>query len=195
MGSILLFTRAFGRSLRPLLLLLMTAGLMSAFNPYILRYDVGFQLSFVAVAGLVYLAPVFDGWFPVPKHFIEARSMATATLAATIATLPLILYTFGNLAIYALPANMLILPVIPYAMAAGAFAGVLGMVSPGMALIGGIPAWALAWWQLHVISWFADLPFARMTISFPIIGLVVGYLLIALFLFRYAYHRENRTLT
>jgi cell division protease FtsH len=69
---------------------------MVLFNPYILRYDIGFQLSFLATLGLMYLQPILEKKIIkgkikkyVPKVFTEAFC---ATTAAQIFVLPILLF-------------------------------------------------------------------------------------------------------
>ena len=69
--------------------LLLTAGLMVAVNPWILRYDVGFQLSFLATVGLIYISPLFESRGTGFLHSI--KEVVIATFSATIVTLPLVL--------------------------------------------------------------------------------------------------------
>jgi len=57
-----------------------------------------------------------------------AREALTATLAAQILALPLILYQFGNLSIIAPLANVVLLPVVPAAMLFGAICLAGGLV-------------------------------------------------------------------
>lgn len=104
MGSVFLFGQYIGRPSRAAPSLVLAAVVMILFNPYILFYDVGFQLSVLATAGMIFLA---------------GEGAIKTTLAAIIATLPLILYQFGRLSIVALPVNIFILWIIPYVMLGG----------------------------------------------------------------------------
>lgn len=178
MGSLVLVAQAFGSRLKPLPLIIGAAALMAAYNPYVLRYDVGFQLSFAAVAGLIYLTPVMELWIPVRALGRNFAGMLHATLAAQIATLPLILYHFGTLSVYALPANVVILPLIPYAMALGAVAGIGAFVAPVVGPVLGYPALAVSGAQLAAIRSFAVLPGASVSIPLSWATAVVCYALL-----------------
>lgn len=100
-------------------LILLSATVMVAINPYILRFDVGFQLSFLAFLGLVYFSPVLAN-FSQKKIFRSwprfIKSALTETLAAQMFVLPLILSTFGLVSIIAPLTNILILSIIPAVM-------------------------------------------------------------------------------
>lgn len=193
MGSLVLVAQAWGRNVNAMTLILVAAAGMVFVNPYLLRFDVGFQLSFVAVVGLIYLSPWFERAWRAPKMWRGAWQLATATGAANVATLPLILFHFGTLPIYSLPANLLILPVVPYAMAWGAGAGLVSLIVPAISGVVGIPAWALATWQLNVVELFARLPGAAVDLSMSFFAAVAAYgLLVVMYVF-YGDRRSDDT--
>ena len=70
MGVLVLLAKQTGRSSQIFNTLVFTAAIMSLQNPWVLIFDAGFQLSFIATVGLVYLAPMIMPWFSrVPKIF------------------------------------------------------------------------------------------------------------------------------
>lgn len=89
-------------------------------------FNIGFQLSVVATLGLIYLQPTFSNiskkLFGKSLSFLEDTLFPT--LSCTLTTLPITIYTFKTLSIWAVIANCLILPVIETTM----FLGVLGIV-------------------------------------------------------------------
>ncbi len=85
-------------------------------------FDLGFQLSFLATLGIICLQPLFS--FPKTLFF----DILTTTLAAQIATFPLLIAVFGTFGIYSLAVNMLILWTIPLVMTLGAAAAAIGIV-------------------------------------------------------------------
>jgi len=111
-------------------------------NPKVLVFDLGFELSFAATLGLIYLSPILQRWFtPLEKEPFEIRQVAKstpkiilalkeiliATLSAQIAVLPLLVINFGQLSLIAPLANLLILPLIPLTMFWGFLAGLAGI--------------------------------------------------------------------
>lgn len=142
MGSLTLIAYYFGRPAEARRLLWVTAGAMLLFNPlYIV--NVGFQLSVAATAGLLYIEP----WMRVLSSRANSRDPSTTvgmtndvvgmtgkflsdylypTLAATIATMPIILYHFGRVSLISPLANILILPLVPLIMLLSALTLVLG---------------------------------------------------------------------
>lgn len=109
MGSIILIGQYLGRPSRAIPALVFAAALMVALNPLILIWDAGFQLSCLATAGII-LAP------KTKKKWLEP---AITTLAATVATLPLVLMQFGRLSVVSLPVNLMVIWLIPWLMLLG----------------------------------------------------------------------------
>jgi competence protein ComEC len=142
--------------------MLLTAALMTAANPMVLRWDAGFQLSFLAVAGIVYLEPLLRPGLARLVRWEPLAQMMSTTLAAQLAVLPLILFQFGTLAVYALPVNMLVLPLVPVAMTLGFATGVAGVMLPFFGSLVGQLAWLVAAVQLGIIRFASELPYASL---------------------------------
>jgi competence protein ComEC len=101
-------------------------------NPYAAA-EPGWQLSFAAVAGLLWLAaPLRDalGRRGVPAAVAEVAAM---TLAASLATAPLLAAHFGRLSLVSLPANLVAAPAVAPVMWLGMLAVAAGQVAPGLA--------------------------------------------------------------
>lgn len=162
MGALALTAMQVGRKSSAKNILLLTVGLMLMIEPRLLRDDVGFQLSVLSTAGLLYFAKPFSEKLDfIPEKFGLRESFA-CTLAATFATLPVTLMSFGRLSIVGPFTNLLVLPFLPYAMAAGAFA-VFTHFFVGASTILALPATILLEIILQVIQAFASLPFAVIT--------------------------------
>lgn len=132
MASLAALARAAERESEPWRLLFGACWLISLVNPHTL-WDLGFQLSALATASLfAYGGPIgawFSGHRPFNRPFMAPITEAlVATFAAQVLTLPLILYHFGNLSLVAPLANILIVPVIPLAMALGVVALLGGLL-------------------------------------------------------------------
>ena len=113
--------------------------------------DIGWQLSFCAVAGLLVLAaPLIR---VLGRDSMGARRAlaegAAMTIAATLATAPLAAHHFGTVSLTAIPANLLALPAIAPAMWLGMLSGALGQI-PGapvepLTWLGGLCAGFIGW--------------------------------------------------
>ncbi len=137
--------------------------------------DPGFALSGFATAGLIaWSRPLTNRLGQVRGRNLPtwlAESLAIS-LAAEAATLPIVLLTFGRLAIVAPLANLVIVPLVPPAMAAGALAlgagwlGALGL-PPLLVTLLGLPAWALLGLMVELVRLAASLPLASVTLLPP----------------------------
>lgn len=164
MGIALLFARHIGRQAMALNALVFAAFVMLLFNPKILRYDVSFQLSFLAVLGLIYISPYFENKLKRIPDFLNLKESLIATLSAQIAVLPVILYAFHKVSLIAPLTNMLVLPVVPIAMLLGFVTGTLGFVSHYLALPLAYPLWLVLSYQLDVIHYFAQFSYAQLAL-------------------------------
>ena len=165
-----------GRTYDCLRALLAAALLMLAHNPKILAFDPSFQLSFLSTIGLILFAPHMEHFV----RFIPARWKLRETLVATLATqlfvLPFLLYMTGNFSVVALPANLLVLSVVPLTMLTGFLTGVVSFISTLLALPFAWISFALLAYMLAVVHFFASLSFASVVVpAFPFWILVAMY--------------------
>lgn len=101
--------------IRPLIL---CATILVIINPLYIAYDIGFQLSFLAVIGLIIYGQIFKTYTEgIPS--LGILPMIGETLFAQILVLPILIYYFGQISIISILANILIVPIIPFAMAWG----------------------------------------------------------------------------
>lgn len=190
MGILVLIAYRWGGGVKPGILLICSASAMCAINPYILMVDVGFQLSFLATIGLIYLVPWLEKvtlFFPL-KMAIKEPVLATS--AAIIMTAPLIIYQFGRFSLVALLVNVLILFIIPVVMALGFLSVVVSFV---FYPLGQLIAW-LTYLGLHYIilvtEFFSKLSFASLFIAKPSIFLVM---LVYLIIFSFIFYVQRKT--
>jgi len=185
MASLAAVARASERSSEPWHLLLGACWLISLADPHTL-WDLGFQLSALATASLfAYGQPVAD-WFsrrrpftwPVMAPISEAL---VATFAAQVLTLPLILYQFGNLSLVSPLANVVIVPVVPFAMGLGALALIGGLLWLPLGQWLALGAWLPLTWIAESARLLATPRWAAVQIPpFPLWLLLAGYTLLAL---------------
>jgi competence protein ComEC len=165
MGCIVLVARQYGRATQIFAVMVYGAVLMTAYNPLIFMWDAGFQLSFLSTLGLVYLAPKIEPFFLwVPKR-AELRESVVGTLAATAATLPLIMTQFGRVSLVSPIVNILILWIIPWAMTVGAFAVLMSIVSLPMGRIVGMGGYLMLRYVTKVVAWWSQQPFAAIDVA------------------------------
>ena len=151
---------------------------MLFWNPAVF-YDPSFALSMLATFGLITLSPAVEKILSfVPElRPLNLRSIAASTVAVQLFVLPALLYYMGILSFVALPANILALPVVAYAMFGGFITGILGIVSPAIAFLPALVTdLALRWIEFVAIG-TASLPFSSAAVSvFPLWAAVLAYL-------------------
>lgn len=184
MAILALLARATGRNYDVARALILAGVFMILLNPFVLVYDVSFQLSFIATVAVIFFAPRIEKYFLwVPKTF-QLRDIVSVTSAAYIFVTPVILYKMGNLSLVALPANVLILPFIPFTMLLGFLTGFVGLFYYVFAIPFGYISYLLLHYELWIINFFAQVPFAAFSIAnFPLTFTIIIYMYFIYMLF------------
>ena len=128
MAGVSLLTRGSGRRVEPLALLAATAAVLLAVDPR-LHADAGFQLSFLGTLGILLLAGPIGARVPGPRWLAEPFAV---TLAAQIATVPVMASTFGVLSLAGPLANALVIPVVPAMVVLGWAGAALAAITPAL---------------------------------------------------------------
>lgn len=124
MASLLYFAQEFGRKTDNVRILLMTGYVMVLAKPALI-FDLGFQLSFSSMLGLVFLQPILK---KSSNRLLKSESFSS-TMACQIATLPIIMINFGEYNLISPLINLLVLWVVPYIMQFGLLAALFSFVS------------------------------------------------------------------
>lgn len=175
MGILYVVAIHYGRQSDALNSLVAAAVVMTLLNPYT-PWDVGFQLSFTATLGLILIVPPLTGTFERGLGRVIDRERARATvqllnealivtLAAQVATMPIMVYYFHKVSVVGLLANFLILPVQPAVMILGGVATLAGLVALPL---GRVLAWAALPFPLYtirVVEQMARLPYASIDVG------------------------------
>lgn len=177
MGWLFLLGNIWGRKAHLGVALTIAAAAMVLLNPFILQYDIGFQLSALATAGLIFITPILQRWLNRWPRLKLLTDITCVTLAATIATLPLLVFHFGTLSTISLISNVVIVPVVPIAMATGLFGLILSFIGQWVQ-----PLAFIAWWPSHFIveavRFFGNLPGASIDLPpIPAFLPMIWYLL------------------
>lgn len=180
MGILLSFASGYGRLSDAKNSLVLAGAAMVFLNPMIMVFDVGFQLSFMAVLGLVYIYPMLNSKTEKIPKLIGIKEIILMTLSAQFFVFPLLIYYFKSLSLVSVFANMLVLPFVPLAMFFGFLSGLAGAVFIPLGRVIGFLAWAVTAYQIKIIEFFSSLPFASVAISINWIALIVIYLILIL---------------
>ncbi len=164
MALVAVVARVTGRVFLAGRILGVVAGLMVLWNPYELAFDPSFQLSTLATLGLISFTPLFAQRLSWLTEQFGVREIVASTLSTQLAVLPLLLYQNGQLSLVALPANLLALLPVPFAMFASFIAAVGGMLFGSYAVPLAFPAYVLLSYIIWVAKFFAALPFAAVSV-------------------------------
>jgi competence protein ComEC len=180
MAILVLIAQTFGKQYDVMRALLFAGAIMLLINPYLLMYDIGFQLSFMATLGLILIVPHFESKGITGSNIFGMRDFFFATISTQIAVLPLLMYHIGEVSIVSVVVNMLVLPMVPIAMLLTFITGLVGLVSSTIASIFGFAALLSLNYILLIAKWFAALPFAAITVpQFSFLGVALLYIVFA----------------
>lgn len=174
--------------------LAVTVFAMTTWSPRYLLQDIGWQLSVLALVGVLVVAPriaaLRDRQISSWKQIV--LDILIVSLAAHLATAPLIAYYFGTFSLIAPIANLTILPAVPALMFAGLLAATLGVVNAEIAFTLMWPLRQAIMVIEHIISWFARWPLAELVPGdVSIVGVCLSYAVLALFAVLYSAKSRN----
>ena len=172
MGSCALAAQFIGRQYSVIYTLLLTGCLMLLLDPGLLP-DIGFQLSFMATAGIILVKPKL-GLLTRGRIGAFVGEDITTTLAAQLTTLPILLANFGTMNPFSVIINVLILWTIPILMIIGSIAVGISFVSQQLAAAIVYSAVPMLWYFTTIASLGSKLP---LTIHLTSLagGIIVGY--------------------
>ncbi len=151
MGFLVLFATESGRFFDSRNVIMLAAFFMLVLNPKLLVFDVGFELSFAAFLGIMYLRPSFS------KSFMDWKGNVSSTFAAQAAVLPIIAGSFGSISPLSLLSNVLVLSFVPVTMAFGFAEALLGFVSQGLASAAAFLTFPFLKFETATIEFFGGL--------------------------------------
>ena len=177
MGSVYLAALGFGRPSSVLPALALAAALMTAASPILAR-QIGFQLSFAAVAGIALALSLCGGrinWGASPTAGWAKRlsgpvaALMVVSAAASLATWPLVASYFGQVALLGIPVSLLTVPVMAPLIVTAAGAAAAGTVVPPLGVLLGWIAAAPAAWVIGVVSVFPSWTIDAGRMSLPLL--------------------------
>ena len=201
MASLFLTAELLGRQRSTVTSLAVAAAVMVGLNPQIL-WTASFQMSFMAMIGLIFVTPVFQG---LGRRIVSARlredsrqaaaanavsDIFSVSLGAIIGVGPLVAYYFGIISLVGPPATLLTLPVLPAIIITGALTGGLGFIALSAAQVIGWISWLALSYLLVVVKAFASVPAAFQEIGSFHPGIIGGYYL-AMATSRWFYYRRR----
>lgn len=148
----------YGRTFKPLLLIMFVAAITAGINPFYIWSDIGWYLSFLAFFGVLVVAPLINARLFGSKQPKTIMALVIETLCALIMTIPFILFIFHQISLIALFANILIVPLVPLGMLLALAAGLAGMLLPVLSGLIALPAKILLTYMLDLVQLMSQIP-------------------------------------
>jgi competence protein ComEC len=138
-ASMIVIGKTYNRYINTLNILAFSAFVLLLYNPYLIT-EIGFQLAFLAVGGLIVLRPMLYNWFKFKNKFIDKLwAICSVSIAAQIITFPLSAYYFHQFPVYFLVSNVLV--IIPAAIIM--YTGIVYLLLPQIAFVSRYLGWIL----------------------------------------------------
>jgi len=158
-----------------------SAFVLLLYNPYILL-QVGFQLSYAAVLGIVYLQPKLYKLMYAKYWLLDKIwAITTVSIAAQLATFPLGMYYFHQFPNYFLLSNLFVIPLATFIIGGG----VLLFAISAILFLSGYLAWVVNMILVMLnfsVQWVENLPYSlSLGISITIMETIIIYAIIILF--------------
>lgn len=187
MGGLSYLAKIFGRQPYQLLTLVLVACLMLLYNPFYF-FDLSFQLSFLATAGIILFAPIFLEFLKGMRR--ELASAIATTVSAQLFVTPLIVYKFGQFPLFSLITNILVYPIVEPVMILGFPFAIFGTIVPIISRILSLFLWLPLTYFVWVTHFFGNLNFSLLNLpKLPFLIFFPYYL----FLFHFWHRHRNQS--
>lgn len=183
----------YGRAFKPLTIILIGAAITAFISPLYIWGDVGWYLSFLAFTGVLLVAPLIMYFIGKPSKNI-LLAILIETLSAQLLTLPYISVIFGRLSVISPIANVLVVPFIPISMLLIFLTGVVGIISPVLALWVVVPAKIIMTITVWIIEELSSLSWAQSSLKLTTLQAAITYVVIFCLIFGgwVIYHRRTK---
>lgn len=156
------------------------------YNPFSI-WDVGFQLSYISVFGLIYLQPKIYKWVYVKNKWLnKIWELIALSLAAQLVTFPLCIYYFHQFPVYFLIGNLFISIPLILIMILG-----IGVLIPFVSSLSPVFEWIIVFTN-SVLKWIANLPYSTLSsvwLNFP--ELILLCFALGLFVYALAVYKKK----
>lgn len=158
MGILSLLSIYIGRKSDASNLLFFSALFLLLINPFLLLADIGFQLSFLAVLGIIYIQPRVKDYFS-RRRFVRKKGdrfkglleVLAVSISAQIATAPILIFNFKQLSLIAPISNLFVLWSLPFIIIFLILALILSFLLPFFSFLFFLPV-ELIFSYIHFIS-------------------------------------------
>ncbi|WP_082468377.1 ComEC/Rec2 family competence protein [Pedobacter sp. R20-19] len=156
------------------------------YDPFLI-WDVGFQLSYLSVFGLIYLQPKIYKWVYIKNKWLDkVWELIALSIAAQVATFPLCIYYFHQFPVYFLLGNLFISIPLIVIMILG-----IAILLPLLDKLAPIFEWIIISTN-QVLKWIADLPYATFSsLWMSLSALILLTLSLAFFIYSMAKYNKK----
>jgi competence protein ComEC len=165
----------YGRTFRPVLLLLIAAVITAGAYPLYLWSDIGWYLSFLAFYGVLVLAPLLIRRFTSKHDPKLLGAVMLESFCAQLMTMPFVIYIFHQASIIALISNVVVVPWVPLAMLLSLIAGLAGIFVPVLSGLLAWPAYIILTYMLDIVNLLSRVPHALVQLNLTTAGMVALY--------------------
>lgn len=180
MASTVFFGLFFGRKAQGMNMLFLAGTVMLFFQPLLLRFDIGFELSFLATFAIILTLPIIETF--LRKEFFGKSwvEVILLTIAVELFVIPLITYQFHIFSPFSLVMNIVLLPLVPYVMMTSSVTALSFLVLPGLHIIPAFISYGILRFMTYSVEVLSSFPFASEQVTFSVFWLFLWYIFLAL---------------
>lgn len=168
--------------------LLLTASIMLLLNPFLIK-DYGFNLSFLAVLGIINLVPLLEEKIKIFRDKKYLRELIFITISAYIFTFPYLLYNFQEVSLISILSNLVVVPLVYPIMVFGFLFLISNIIFPFISVLFFIPLYVLISIFVFLVNIFSKFPHIhidKISIFFPIIVYSI------IFIYLYSFKKRKK---
>jgi competence protein ComEC len=192
MIGLLLFSQILGRQSSAWRTIVLAGFLIVLENPLALKFDVGFQLSFLAVIGMMIVGPpinyLLNQIFKDRFHYL--REILAMTLSAQFFVIPILVNSFNSVSLVSVFSNIAIAPFLPIIMGLGIIFPFLGIIIPSVSWLISLSCTVFVSFMIWVVNFSASIPFAALKVDISFIVFIIIYTPIIYFVFNKLKRKE-----
>lgn len=177
MALIVLLAQFLRRPTEGVRVLLIAGAGMALFNPYLVLFDLSYQLSMLATLGLVLFSNSLQKRMQFVPETLGLREIVATTVATQVTVLPLLIFSVGSISVVSLIANILVLPAVPAGMLFGFLAAVASLLSPFLSFPLTAVAYAILHYIIQISVWLGSFSISAFSIPAEYSLEVLGVLL------------------
>ncbi|MBY0539500.1 ComEC family competence protein [Patescibacteria group bacterium] len=193
MALIVLLAQFLRRPTEGVRILLIAGAGMALFNPYLVLFDLSYQLSMLATLGLVLFSNPLQKRMQFVPETLGLREIVATTVATQITVLPLLIFSIGSVSVVSLIANILVLPAVPAAMLFGFVAAIVSLLSSVLAFPFTALAYAILHYIIQISVWLGSFSFSAFAIPAELSLETLGMLL-ALYALAFLFVSKSKTI-